>query len=1127
MQPRILAATALVLLFPALLHAGGPAWVAGAGYNPGVEGKPILWTNATVEYFTDQGALSPILTNAQADAFVSTAITPWTTAAGVALTVTQGGHLAEDVNGSNIEATDGVIAAPADVTSTAIGTPLGIIYDYDGTVTDAILGEGAGALDECFFDAVYGGPDNFSASGNIVHAVAVINGVCASTSAQLPDVQYRLARVLGNIFGLAWSQANDNVLTGDPPPGAADYAGFPVMHFLDPINCVPITLCYPNPAVPKMDDITALARLYPAPGGNPLATGRIWGDVYFTNSGGNPEQQMQGVNVVARLIDGTGNPSRQYVVTSVSGFEFVGNAGNIVTGYDAPNGLPFNRFGSDNASVEGFYDLGELTIPSTQNIAEYQISVETIDPNWSWGVQPYGPTQVAPSGSFAPIVVTIQSGSNVENDILMLGSAIAETAPGAGSTYTNPAPLPQGGGWASWTSGYGSSDFFEFSVQANRTASVAVTALDETGAPTELKLQPVIGIWELSDETGDPAPAATPSAFNSQIFAVSRLDAEFSTSEAYKVGIVDYRGDGRPDYAYQASLLYSDSVTPARLSLAGGVTTLTGIGFIPGLEVDNGTSSGVVLSQSATQLQISLPAAAVDGIATVQVTSPGTGSFSQMRGALTYGAAASDLLMLLNGGSQTSPLGAQAPSMIRVRASASDGVTPVSGATLAWSATNGVELSACSAAASCSVLTDGAGEAATWVTPTAFGQGTISAALAPAAYQPAQTQLATLQGTESALDLAAVAPTRWLAQGVTLNVALTVEALDMGVPQANVNIKFTVTNGAASLSSSTATTNSSGLASITAQLTNLSGTVQVSACVTPANSPCQTFTLLAVPASSLTLEAVSGALQFVPNGQPFQPLIMRVTDGSANDNPVQGASVTFLTTLERNPQGSGGGPPQGNADRRQNGVREKGARQKGAQQDDSPIIIGTSQSQSATDQNGLASITPTVGSLGPCDAFITITAGLATTQYELENVDPLTSNSPQPVKQAASPAVRFFPPFNALSAAPQAAAPELVAIPEGIFASAQDPPPDDTSPAADSNSTTGNPDGANSASPVSIPPSSVAPSVEEAQPKPPSAPAALDSQPPAPPNSPSTDNPTTPTPAPANQPPVAPTATPH
>ncbi|MGA9352802.1 MAG: Ig-like domain-containing protein [Terriglobales bacterium] len=1121
MQPRILAVFALVLLFPALLHAGGPAWVAGAGYNPGVEGQPILWTNATVEYFTDQGALSSILNNSQADAFVTTAITPWTTAAGVGLTVTQGGHLAEDVNGSNIEATNGVISAPADVTSTAIGTPLGIIYDYDGTVTDAILGEGAGALDDCFYNAVYGAPDNFSASGNIVHAVAIINGVCASTSTQLPDVQYRLVRVLGSIFGLAWSQANDNVLTGDPPPGAADYAGFPVMHFLDPIDCVPITLCYPNPAVPKMDDVTALARLYPAPGGNPLATGRIWGDVYFTNAAGSPEQQMQGVNVVARLIDSTGNPSRQYVVTSVSGFEFVGNAGNIVTGYDAPNGLPFNRFGSDNASVEGFYDLGELTIPSGQNIAEYQISVEAIDPNWSWGVQPYGPTQVAPSGSFAPVVVTIQSGSNVERDISMLGSEVAETHPGSGSTYINPAPLPQGGGWASWTSGYGSSDFFEFSVKANRTASVAVTALDETGAPTESKLQPVIGIWELNDETGDPAPAATPSAFNSLTFGISRLDAQFGASEAYKVGIVDYRGDGRPDYAYQASLLYSDSMTPARLSVAGGVTTLTGIGFIPGLGVDNGANSGVVLMQSATQLQISLPAATVDGIATVEVTSPATGSFSQMQGALTYGAAANDLLMLLNGGSQTAPLGAQAPSMIRVRATASDGVTPVNGATIAWSATNGVELSACNAAASCSVLTDGSGEAATWVTPTAFGQGTISAALAPAAYQPPQTQLATLQGTESSLDLAAVAPTRWLAQGVTLNVPLTVEALDMDVPQANVNIKFTVTNGTASLSSSTATTNSMGLASITAQLTNLAGTVQVSACVSPAETPCQTFTVLAVPSASWTLEAVSGALQIVPNGLPFQTLVMRVTDGSANDDPVQGVSVTFLTTLERNPQGSGGGPPQGDADRRQKGAQGEGTQQNRAQQDDSPVILGTSQSQAATDQNGLASITPTVGSLGPCDAFITVTAGLATAQYELENVDPLTSNSPQPVRQAASPSVRFVPLFNVPPTASQNAPPELVAFPEGIPAPAQDPPPDDASPAADSNSISNSDDG-NSASSSS----SISPSGEDAQPKPSSATGA-DPQTPALPNSPSTDNPKTASPTLSNQPPATPPAAPH
>ena len=356
MRSRIPIAAALVLMVPSVLHAGGPAWVAGSGYNPGVEGQPMLWANATVGYFTDQGALSPILTNAQADAFVAAAISSWTTAPGVGLTVTQGGHLAEDVNGSNIQGEFGVITAPADITSSATGTPLGVVYDFDGTVTDALLGEGAGDIGDCFTNAVYGGPDNFSASGNIVHAVAVINGVCAATNGQLPDVQYRLVRVLGRIFGLGWSQANNNVLTGDPAPTQADYAGFPVMHFLDPVNCVPISLCYPNAAVPKMDDITTLAAsIHRAV---IQATGRIYGNLYFTDSSGNATQQMQGVNVVARLLDNNNNPSRQYVVTSVSGFGFVGNAGNIITGYDDANGLPFNRFGPATLRSKDFMILG-------------------------------------------------------------------------------------------------------------------------------------------------------------------------------------------------------------------------------------------------------------------------------------------------------------------------------------------------------------------------------------------------------------------------------------------------------------------------------------------------------------------------------------------------------------------------------------------------------------------------------------------------------------------------------------------------------------------------------------------------------------------------------------------------
>ena len=392
MRWRIWAVIGLFVCSAVASRAGGPAFIAGSGYAAGVEGQALIWANGTVQYFTDQGDLSPILPGAQADAFVATAFSAWTSISGVALTASQGGHLAEDVNGSNIVvAANGTITAPADITSSATGTPVGIVYDYDGTVTDALLGQGAGGLEDCFTNAVYGGPDNFSTGGNIVHALVVINGICAATSAQLPDIQYRLVRVLGRIVGLGWSQANLNVLTQIPTPTSADFAGFPVMHFTDPITCVPISACYPNAAVPKMDDMDALARLYPV-SGNTQAAGRIYGSVYFTDASGNAVQPMQGVNVVARLI-ASGQPSRQYVVTSVSGFAFCGNAGNIIDGYVDGNDLRYDRWGSDDPSLEGFYDLGQLMIPTGQTIAEYQLSVEALDPNWSLDIEPYAPTQ--------------------------------------------------------------------------------------------------------------------------------------------------------------------------------------------------------------------------------------------------------------------------------------------------------------------------------------------------------------------------------------------------------------------------------------------------------------------------------------------------------------------------------------------------------------------------------------------------------------------------------------------------------------------------------------------------------------------------------------------------------------
>ena len=73
--------------------------------------------------------------------------------------------------------------------------------------------------------------------------------------------------------------------------------------------------------------------------------------------------------------------------------------------------------------MEGFFDISGLQIPNGATTALYELSVESLDPLWSTGVQPYGPFQVALSGQSALTVVNVTLGADVEQDILMAGSA--------------------------------------------------------------------------------------------------------------------------------------------------------------------------------------------------------------------------------------------------------------------------------------------------------------------------------------------------------------------------------------------------------------------------------------------------------------------------------------------------------------------------------------------------------------------------------------------------------------------------------------------------------------------------------------------------------------------------------
>jgi hypothetical protein len=945
-----------------LTHAGGPEYVAGSSYfNALTMGQPLIWAGGQINYYTDQGNLSPILSNSAANALVANSFLQWTSVSTAAVVANAAGELAEDVNGSNIEVnSSGIVTAPADITPSATNTPVGIVYDYDGSVTNALLGEGAGDATQCFWNAVYGGVDNFVVTANFAHALVVINGQCALQTSQLTDVEYRLVRVLGSVLGMGWSQLNLNVITGDPTPTGDDFAGFPVMHYMDSVNCVPITVCYTNPYQLAADDMAALSRLYPL-STPPSSTARVYGSVYFSNHLGGPGQPMQGVNVFARWIDPSTNlPSHEYAASSVSGFLFSGNAGNPVTGWTDPLGNAYSEFGANIQTVEGFFDLGGLPVPNGASTAQYQLSIEALNEAWSAGVNPYSGAQVTPSGTFEPITVTVSAGGEFEQDIQMSGSGQAVVPWAASETWSAPAVIPEAGDWVGSLSGYGDAPYFLLSAQANRTFSVAVTALDEAGVASESKAEPVVGIWAQGDRQGTPPPAFTSLPFNSETFAMNLLSAQVLRSNSFILGISDLRGDGRPDYQYHAHVLYGDSVTPQRVPVSGGAVVVQGIGLAPGLSVDVGDTNVPAIATDSGHILLTA-SAQTDGPQTITITDPVSSAFTTMTGALTYGAAASDEMLLLQGSNPPAALGTQAINPVSVRVVTSDGITPVWGATIGWSSTNAATLSACGGVSSCSATTDEGGNASTWVTPTAAGVATITAMLAPGVYNPTQSVSGTLNGTSSSQSIGVTAPYLWIAQGASVSVPLTARVVSLGSPQSGVTVNFIVDQGTASLSSSTAVTNSAGYATVTLSLTNFSSNAQLSACVLPGPGPCQTIYANAVAAGLMNLQPVAGGVQVV-TGQTFQPLTVRVTDSSTPPNPVLGASVLFQSTVMR-PSGDGFTIVTGDSTTTQTGM---------------PSILSATQSLVPSNVNGLAGIVPSVGSFnGLLEIEIQVSAGTA------------------------------------------------------------------------------------------------------------------------------------------------------
>src|SRR5262249_52106685 len=201
------------------------------------------------------------------------------------------------------------------------------------------------------------------------------------------------------------------------------------------------------------------------------------------------------------------------------------------------------------------------------------------------------------------------------------------------------------------------------------------------------KAQPVIGIWALDDPGTFPAPANTPLAFNTQTFGLTRLDATILASTNFRLGIFDYRGDGRPDYIYRARVLYADSISSPRASAGGGTPlAIQGIGFHRNTVCAFGTTTATLLGLSANQATISAPAVR-DGVRDLTLSDPVTHSSSTISNAITFGAAASDRLKLISGAGPATPVGSLALNTFGVQVVAADGATPVVGASVLLAST--------------------------------------------------------------------------------------------------------------------------------------------------------------------------------------------------------------------------------------------------------------------------------------------------------------------------------------------------------------------------------------------------------------------------------------------------------
>ncbi|HEV2324188.1 MAG TPA: IPT/TIG domain-containing protein [Terracidiphilus sp.] len=889
------AAVILLAFEPVATFAGGPKYIAGVSYfNSSVLGQPVRWANGQVNYYVDQGPLNASVTNQQATAMVDAAAALWSAVPTAGVTLTDKGRLQEDVSGSNVmPGPNSRIAQPADVAPSATNYPVGVVYDADGSVIDSLFGAGASQPDSCQNSGVWVWIDNFTPDAVIAHAVIVLNGRCATTSALLQMMCFELERAFGRILGLDYSQVNPGALTGVNPAAAA---ALPIMQPLSGACGSTGGNCIPNPSTLSYDDIAALNSLYPITAANLASfpgkqltaanTVSIQGTIRFRSGYG-----MQGVNVVARPLDSSGNPLYQYTVTAVSGASFTGNHGNPVTGFADASGNRLDMWGSNDPSQQGSFDLRGIPLPPGFTSADYQVTFEPVNPLYIYGdsVDPYLQGQVTPSGTLAAQTVRGLSAGSVQIlDITASDSAAGDSQDAAGSASA-PRFMPAGGFWIGRLNQISQTDWFTFPVRGGRTFTVVTQTLNEAGVPSNSKAMPVIGAWDAFDPV-TAAPVGYAPGLNGGAAGETWLQIATASDDQIRIAIADQRGDGRPDFAYHGWVLYADTVQPARLPGSGGPIVIRGMGFRPYDTVLVGGKPATVTSISPNEITAIAPAAAagVTGSVNVEVDDlPIFNASAIISGGISYNAGTGDALTLVTAPSNTVPIATPLPFTV---AALGPDLAPAGGITVTYTVTGGTAQLACGQP-SCSVSASGDGLATMNVIAMDATPSVVTASLS----NGSSVQAHFSGGTPPVLT--ALTPQLFVAAGATFPWTVQAQVLNNGVPAGGQSVAWqTGATGISTQGSSTATTNAAGLAANTLIVGPLAEgqTATIQACLN-GTSQCVTFSAFGARPEYAQLRPVSGVSQSLSvSGTPAQ-IVLRLLD--MNGNPMAAGTVALYQVL--------------------------------------------------------------------------------------------------------------------------------------------------------------------------------------------------------------------------------------